>query len=130
MKTILSILFIFVVSAGVSAQLQAYTFEEAERLSADNPKPFIVYTYTTWCKYCGIMKNSTFKDPEVISLLNEHFYFIALNAEETRDILFRKRIFIFQKTGVRSGIHQLAVELATVDGEITYPSLTILESNY
>ena len=51
------------------AQLKTYSFEEAEKLAKENPKPFVVFVHTSWCNYCKMMENSTYKNPEIISTL-------------------------------------------------------------
>ena len=128
MKKIVYILLLSFYCATGSAQLNSYTFEQAEALSKSNPKPLLVFTYTSWCKYCEIMKHTTFKNVTIIDVINKNYYFIPLNAEENRAIVFRDKKFVFKKTGVTSGVHQLAEELAGVNGEIVYPTTTILDT--
>ena len=77
-----------------------------------------------------MMENSTLKNPEIISLLNENFYFISLDAESKENILFNNHIFKFKPNGQNTGIHELATALATIDSQVVYPTLTILESDY
>ena len=111
------------------AQLKAYSFEEVEKLSKENPKPIVIFTHTNWCKYCKIMENTSFKDQKIIAALNDNFYFISFDAESKKDILFNNHIFQFQPNGTNTGIHELATALATIDHQVVYPSLTILESD-
>jgi thioredoxin-related protein len=111
------------------AQLKTYTFPEAEKLEQQQPKPVFVFVHTSWCKYCKMMENSTFKDPEVIRLLNENFYFISLDAETKTPIVFKNHTFTFKPKGKSTGVHELAEELATVDGSITYPTFSILDKD-
>lgn len=109
------------------AQLKIHSFEEAEKLSKENPKPFVVFIHTSWCKYCKMMENSTFKNPETIRLLNNDFYFIALDAENKEDIQFNNHKFQFKPKGKNTGIHELATELATIDSQVVYPTITVLQ---
>ncbi|UFH36322.1 thioredoxin family protein [Flavobacterium acetivorans] len=111
------------------AQLKTHSFEEVEQLSKENPKPIVVFTHTNWCKYCKIMENSTFKNPTIIKVLNEHYYFVPFDAETKSDIIFNNHRFQFKPTGTNTGIHELATALATIDNHVAYPSLTILESD-
>jgi thioredoxin-related protein len=131
MKKRLYILLIFfwTIPSGF-AQLKTYTFEEAEKLSKDNPKPFVVFVHTSWCKYCKMMENSTFKNPEIISLLNTEFYFISLDAESKDNIHFNNHTFKFIPNGLNTGIHELATALATIDSQVVYPTITILKSDF
>lgn len=125
----LLILFLFFCSFTGFAQLKSYTFSEAEKLERKNPKPIFVFVNASWCKYCKLMENSTFKDPQVIRELNDNFYFVYLNAEEKSPILFKNHIFKYKPKGNNTGIHELAEELGTVDGNLSYPTFSILDKN-
>lgn len=112
------------------AQLKIHTFEEAEKLCKENPKPFVVFIHTSWCNYCKMMENSTFKNPEVINLLNTDFYFISLNAESKTAIRFNNHTFQFKANGQNTGIHELATALATINSQVVYPTVTILDPDF
>jgi thioredoxin-related protein len=108
--------------------LNIFTFEEVEKLQQQKPKPILVFLYTDWCKICFGMKKTTFKNREVIQLLNEKFYFIKLNAEEKKDITFLGKIFTYKPTGTTSGMHELATELGTIKKTIIYPTTILLNT--
>lgn len=131
MKKWLYILLIFfwTIPSGF-AQLKTYTFEEAEKVVKENPKPFVIFIHTSWCNYCKMMENSTFKNPEIITLLNDNFYFISLDAESKDDIRFHNHTFQFKPNGQNTGIHELARALATINSQVIYPTVTILESDF
>jgi thioredoxin-related protein len=121
------------------AQLKTYAFEQIDSLQRNQNRKIIVFIHTDWCKYCQAMKNTTFKNKEIIKTLNENFYFITLNAEEKRTISFNSRKFVFKTNGNATGIHELAYELATINNRTTYPAICALnaqneiifqESNY
>ena len=112
------------------AQLKTHTFEEAEKLSKENPKPFVVFIHTSWCSYCKMMENSTFKNPEIITLLNNNFYFISFDAESKDDIHFNNHTFKFKPKGQNTGIHELATALATINSQVVYPTVTILQPDF
>lgn len=77
-----------------------------------------------------MMENSTFKNSEVIRLLNTDFYFISLDAESKEDIHFNNHNFQFKPNGQNTGIHELATALATIDSQVVYPTVTILEPDF
>jgi thioredoxin-related protein len=112
------------------AQLKTYSFEEAEKQSKEDPKPIVVFIHTSWCQYCKMMENSTLKNPEIIALLNNNFYFISFDAESKNDIRFNNHTFRFQPKGQNTGIHELATELATIDSQVVYPTVTILQTDF
>ena len=103
------------------AQLKNYTFEEAEKLSKENPKPFVIFIHTSWCKYCKMMENSTFKNNDIITILNDNFYFIPFDSESKQEITFNNHTFKFQPHGTNTGIHELATALATMNSLVVYP---------
>lgn len=123
------LIFFWTIPSGF-AQLKIHTFEEAEKLSKENPKPYVVFIQTSWCQYCKMMENSTFKNSEVINLLNTNFYFISLDAESKTTIRFNNHKFRFKPNGQNTGIHELATALATINSQVVYPTVTILESDY
>jgi thioredoxin-related protein len=123
------LIFFWVIPSGF-AQLKTYTFEQAEELTKHQPKPLVIFVHTSWCNYCKMMENSTFKNPEIINLLNNDFYFISLDAESKEEILFNNHTFKFKPKGQNTGIHELATALATIDSEVIYPTITILESDF
>jgi thioredoxin-related protein len=129
-KIVYILLFFFWTIPPGFAQLKTYTFEEAEKLSKENPKPFVVFIHTSWCNYCKMMENSTFKNQEIISLLNDNFYFILLDAESKKDIHFNNHTFQYIPKGQNTGIHELATALASIDSQVIYPTVTILQTDF
>jgi len=125
MKKFLILFFILIANQNF-AQLKTHTFEEAEQRSIEDPKPFVIFIHTSWCKYCKMMENSTFKNEEVIRQLNDKFYFISFDAETKSDISFNNHIFKFRPKGTNSGIHELAESLSNQ----TYPTITILNPDH
>jgi len=117
------IIFIFVLIrvSNLPAQNRIVKFEEIKALQLNTPKPMVVLIMTSWCKYCHAMKNTMTKDKNVALLLNEKFYTIFLDAEDKNDITFAGRNFKH-----KAGLHDLARELGTIKGQISYPTITVL----
>lgn len=63
------------------------------------------------------------KSPKVSQLLRNKFYTVFLNAEEKKNIFFAGREFKFKR-----GVNELAKELATINGRVSYPTLCILNA--
>jgi thioredoxin-related protein len=110
------------------SQIKYVTFQQLDSLQKIEKKPVAVFLHTSWCKFCGTMKNTTFKDTEVVNFLNQDYYFISLDIEEKRNITFRGYTFKYKPTGANTGIHALAEQLGTINGQIAYPSLCFLSS--
>src|SRR5436189_3917103 len=86
------------------------TFEEAVEKSKTEKRKIFIDVYTDWCGWCKVMDKNTFPDPEVAKLLNEKFYPVKLDAEQTADITFHGTTFKFVAMG-NKGVHQLAAAL-------------------
>lgn len=112
-----------------NTELSSYTFEEVDQLRKSDPRPILVFFHTDWCKYCQLMKSTTFNDSVVISILNEQFYFISFDAECKEDIQFAGASFKYQPNGISQGVHEICKALATIDGKLTYPTMTILNED-
>lgn len=132
MKTfyIISFFTLFFLHQNIIAQLQVHSFESIENKMIIAPRPLVVFIHTDWCIYCKNMENTTFKNNDIIQQLNENFYFASLNGESRATIHFLNKSFRFQPNGNKTGVHQLARELATVNNQIGYPTLAILNHKY
>ena len=112
------------------AQLHTFSFEKTDSLLQIEKRPMVVFIHTSWCKYCEMMRHTTFKAPEVIDLLNKEFYYITLDGEGKEDIEVRGHTFSYQPTGANTGTHELAWELGNINGQLTYPTITFLDNEY
>lgn len=112
------------------AQLSQYSLHELDSLQKIQPKNMVIFIHTDWCRYCQAMRSATFQNEQVTYLLNTNFYFSELNAEDKQQKVFNGTTFKFQPSGVDTGIHELAEQLATVDGKVSFPSLCILNEDY
>ena len=129
MEKRLLILFLFAFQMAYS-QLKTATFEQIDSLQNIQKKPIVIFIHTDWCKFCQQMERTTFKDEEVISQLNDHFYFVSFDAESRQKITFNSQEFRFKPSGNNTGVHELAVALGTMDKQIVYPMLCILNDKY
>lgn len=122
-------IFIWAIPQGF-AQLHLTQFEQIDSLQKIEKRNIIVFIHTDWCKYCKTMQNTTLKNTELITLINNKFYFVDFDAEEKRIIVFNKAVFDFKPTGQNTGVHELALQLGTIDKQISYPALCILNDKY
>lgn len=127
-KKLLLLLFLFLAIPPGFAQLKLVSFEQIDSLQNIQKKKVVVFIHTDWCQFCHAMKNTTFKNEKIIRELNDNFYFIDFNAGEKRTIVYNKATFKFKSTGINSGIHELAIQLGTIDKQLNYPVLCILNS--
>lgn len=98
---------------------------EAMDKMATEPKKIFIDVYTDWCGWCKRMDASTFTDPAVIQLMNEHFYAVKLDAEQEESIEYDNHTFVYRPDAGRRGVHELAYAL--LDGKMSYPSFVYLD---
>jgi len=60
------------------------SWEEALDRSVETGKPMMLSILANWCYWCKAMKETTFKDPEVLDILNNEFVLYRANAEEKK----------------------------------------------
>ena len=126
MKNLAILIFVLGITSSGFCQLQNRTFEEIDALQQLQKRKIIVFIHTDWCQFCQRMKQTTFKNQEIIEKLNSIFYFVNFNAGEKRDVTFNKQIFKYQPTGNNVGVHELALQLGTINNQIVYPVLCVL----
>lgn len=110
------------------AQLHTVSFEEIDSLQHLEKRKTIVFIQTDWCQFCHAMQNTTFKNEAIIKELNSAFYFVPFNAEEKRTVVFNKTTFRFQPTGNNTGTHELATALGTINKQLNFPVLCVLNN--
>ncbi|MDI5898003.1 thioredoxin family protein [Flavobacterium yafengii] len=110
------------------AQLHSVSLKQIDSLQRIEKRKTIVFIQTDWCQFCHAMKNTTFKNEEIIKELNNTFYFVDFNAEEKRAVVFNKTTFQFKPTGNNSGTHELAIALGTINKQLNFPVLCVLNS--
>jgi thioredoxin-related protein len=102
------------------------SFEEAVELNKEEPRKFFIDFYTDWCGWCKRLDAVTFKDPEVIQLIDQHYYAIKFDAEQKEEIVFGEKTYQFVKPpNSRRGYHELAATI--MQGRMSYPTMVILE---
>ena len=117
---------LLLITSELLAQVRSINFHELKSLQQKEQRLVMVLVGTEWCKYCNAMKNSILRDKNLKVPLTTSFYPVFLNAEDKNPIVFADRVFKYKPTGVNTGVHQLAEELATIQGQVSYPSLVFL----
>lgn len=110
----------------VYAQLKSFKFEQLDSLQQTQKRHSVAFIYTEWCSFCKVMTATTLKNKKVLNILNEKFYYLTLDASEQRTIIFNKSMFKYNPSGYNLGINELAIALGTVNNQLTYPTLCIL----
>lgn len=108
-------------------EIKWLSWQEVVELNKQNPKKVFVDVYTDWCGWCKRMDATTFKDPDVIAYMNEHFYAVRMDAEMKEQISFNDQEFKYVSSGQR-GVHTLAYSL--LEGKMSYPSFVTLNEDF
>lgn len=87
MKKLMLVLVLAMIGFSAHAQkadkINWLTFEEAAAMTEKDPKMIIVDVYTDWCGWCKKMDKGTFTDPAVVEYINDTFYPVKMNAEDS-----------------------------------------------
>lgn len=135
-KTFLLLLSVVFLSIKLSAQTEKplpatavkwMTFEQAVEKSKTEKRKIFIDVFTEWCGWCKVMDKNTFPDPEVAKLLNEKFYPVKFDAEQTEDVVFRGTTFKFIPYG-NKGTHQLAAAL--LNNQLSYPNFVFMDEEF
>lgn len=117
---------LFTIPSYSQDKIEWMSFEEAMALNEENPKHFFIDVYTDWCGWCKKMDASTFVDPVIVELMNEHFYAVKLDAEQKDTIMFQDNAFVNPDPDGRRSSHQMAQAL--LKGKMSYPSFVFLNT--
>lgn len=130
------ILFLLVITSfqnyAQKQEIQWIGFEELEDSLQFKNKPVLIYFYTDWCVYCKKMDRNAFRNPEIVSEINNGFYAVKMNAESLDSIKFEGQTFINEQArNKRNGVHQIPLLLASREGRLfTFPVLMVLDKNF
>ena len=102
-----------------------HSIEEAIQLAGQEPRVLVIDVYTDWCGWCKRMDATTFADPEVVEMMNKHFYPVKLDAEGKEDITIGDRTFKFVDNG-RRGYHEIAAVVTR--GRLSYPTISYVDA--
>ncbi|HVG12398.1 MAG TPA: thioredoxin family protein [Flavisolibacter sp.] len=122
-KTLLFLFVLHLPPAPTSAQLVKVRFAQPDSLQKIESRKVIVLLGAEWCNWCEAMKQTTFKEREVVQTMNRRYYFIDFNIEEKSTILFNGRRYAFKATGSHTGMNELAQAL----GGGTVPAICVLD---
>ena len=107
------------------------SFEQLEDSLQTNPKPVLLFFHTDWCSYCKKMLRETFTAPEVIEMLNSHYYAVEFDAESVDSIQFDGQIFKNDSPIKRTGkYHELAKILMGSENRAIFPTTMLLNEDF
>ena len=109
----------------VNSQIEWTDFETAIENNKQNPKPFFIDMYTTWCGWCTKMDVATFSDPSVIDYINDNFHPVKFDAETDKPVSYKGREYVKKHyTQFDKSYNELAVSL--MDSKMGFPTFVVL----
>lgn len=132
-KSMLLILSLF--SLAVCSQenkIDWISFEQLEDSLSIHPKKVFIDFYADWCVYCKKMDKVTFKDPDIIAILNQDYYAVKMDAETLDTIVFGGDVYLNQEIGKkRNPTHDIPLLLATRKNRpFSLPAIVILDEKF
>jgi thioredoxin-related protein len=118
-KKIIIASFIAILELSVSAMAAEsgwLKFNQGLTLAAKEKKTILVDFYTSWCRWCKVMDEKTFQNPEIARLLQKRFVTIRVDAENANETVQYK------------GQQYTNVQLTKAFEVTGYPSLAFLDS--
>lgn len=84
-------LFIFINASASSTptpaqEIEWHSYDDGMARGKFEKKKVFLHFTADWCYYCGIMEKKTFKDPAIISSLNENFIAIKVDYDKEEKI--------------------------------------------
>lgn len=104
------------------------TIQEAYVATQKSPRKFVVDVYTDWCGWCKVMDRETFTKPAIVDYVNENYYAVKFNAEQTDDVTLGEQTFKYVSTASGRGAHQLAAAL--MKNQMSYPTTVFLDEKF
>ena len=106
------------------------TLEQAVELQKKKPKKIIMDMYTVWCGPCKMLDRNTFKNKDVATYINKHYYAVKFNAEGNDVVTFKNNTYSNPeydpaKAKRRNSGHQLARFFQIR----AYPTIVFLDEN-
>src|SRR5215469_11517755 len=73
--------------------------EDAFALAGRENRPILLDIGAVWCHWCHVMDRESYDDPEVASIVNEHFVAVKVDRDERPDIDIRYQTAISALSG-------------------------------
>ena len=108
-------------SPQLQEQIRWLNLDSALSLAKMYDRHVLVYIYTDWCGYCQIYDQRLFKDPDVVSFLNEQFLPVRINAWNKNSMWFQGEEFSYDPE-----LKANTLALFLLQGRMDYPSWVIL----
>lgn len=125
MRNVLLLFLLLLPTLWLSAQVEWKSTQELERAFAQEQRPVLVYIYTSWCKICHMQEASVFNDSLLAKAMNEQFYALRINAEDTADLSFFGRNY---EGAGKKHYHEFARYFQAQGAALSFPCFVLLNT--
>lgn len=119
-------LILLLFSMALAAQINTLNFEEFKAKQSEKSRKSILLIHTNWCIYCHQMLKEFKQTNEITNYINENYNVVLLDAETKKNIEFEGKNYVYIPNSSISGIHELAFKLGEINGELSFPTLIIM----
>lgn len=95
---------------GGETQWASWSAEAFEQAEAEN-RIILINVVASWCHWCHVMDEKTYANPEVASLLREHFVTLRVDSDARPDVAERYRAWGWPATAVLTPTARPVLEL-------------------
>ena len=109
------------------------TLPQAEHLLKKENKYILLFFYREGCEFCEKMKTQTFKDLEVVNLINHNFLPVMINGKSKKPILYNDSIYVNERSNESDPpfFHNFFKHLVDLRNKNYYwPTIVIIDKNY
>lgn len=116
----------FTASRAQETKVNWIEIEKAFDLNTKTPRKIFIDVYTDWCGWCKKMDENTFSNPVITWYLTTKFHAVKFNAEGTKDITYKGKVYKNKGQGQRNP-HEFAI--AILQGRLSYPSIVFMDED-
>ncbi|MFP4521930.1 MAG: thioredoxin family protein [Fibrobacterota bacterium] len=98
------------------SEIQWHNYNEGIKKVKAESKPAIIDFHTDWCKWCKVMDEKTFNNPDVKKILMEDFISIRINPEKSKEKI------------TYDGKEFSAMEFSSAAGVRGFPAVVFMDS--
>ncbi|SNZ04015.1 hypothetical protein SAMN06265182_0530 [Persephonella hydrogeniphila] len=77
---------LILISLSYGSEIKWYSFEEGLKKATEDKKLILLDIYAQWCHWCNVMENTTYRDKDVIKIIEKHYIPVRVDAEKRPDI--------------------------------------------
>lgn len=114
------------VSLAQETKINWIEIDRAFEVNEKTPRKIFIDVYTDWCGWCKKMDENTFTNPVIASYLTQKFHAVKFNAEGSKDITYKGKVYKNKGQGQRNP-HEFAI--AILQGRLSYPSIVFMDEN-